>query len=111
MNIRLDKDVRIRLDQEDVNAWEADRYLKQQYKFGMISVTLELKEDLSSPRSHVLTEKCGLTIIFNSEDSHLLCNNMLPKSGISLSGINIQIDKWDVEKRKRFEGGAKEQKV
>ncbi len=111
MNIRLDKDVRIRLDQEDVNAWEADRYLMQKYKFGMVNLTLELKEDLSSPRSHVLTEKCGLTIIFNSEDSHLLCSNSFPKSGISLSDINIQIDKWDAEKRKRFEGGSKGQKA
>lgn len=111
MNIKLDKDVRIRLDQEDVKAWKSDRYLRQQYRFGMLNLTLELKEDPGSPRSHFLPEKQGLTIVFNSEDSHLLCNNTLPKEGISFSDINIQIDKWDAEKRNRFEAVKKEQKA
>lgn len=105
MNIRLDKDVRIRLSHEDVNAWKSNRYLKQNFLFGMMGITVEFKEDASSLESHIQQDKMSeLVINLGTEDSYLLCNNMFPSLGISLSSINIEIDKWNTAKRERVEG-------
>lgn len=107
MNIKLDKDVRIRLDQEDVKNWKSRKYLEQEYKFGLKSFKLEVKLDPKALRSHIVAGRDGLAIVLGYEDSIQLCKGSIPKSGISIDEVNIQVDQWDIEMRSKHEDRMK----
>ncbi len=109
MNIKLDKDVRVRLDQEDLRHWKSKKHLEQKYKLGLQNFTLEMKWDSSASQSHLLNEKEGCVVVLGDEDSLKLCDDSFPKSGIIIGDINIQIDQWSAETRTKHEHRLKGQ--
>lgn len=107
MNIKLDKDVRVRLDQKDLINWKSKKHLEQKYKLGLQNFTLEMKWDSMASQSHLLNEKEGSVVVLSDEDALKLCNKSFPKSGIIIGDINIQVDQWSAETRIKHEHSLK----
>lgn len=103
MNIKLDKDVRIRLDMNDVSSWKAQKFLRQQYRLGKQNIELEFRSDPKSTCSRIVAEEESLIVVLDREDSLMLSSMAFPKSGITIEDINIQVDCWGSEKRKKHE--------
>ena len=108
MNIRLDKDIRVRLDQDDVSIWKSKKYLEQKFKVGLHNFSLELKFDSTILRSYVANEKNGIIIVLNEKDFTQLCDISLSKTGIVIDDVAIQVDKWNANTRSKYEDHLKD---
>ncbi len=98
MNIRLDNDIRVRLDHEDVLNWRAKRNLSRTYEFGGLTLNFEMKSD---PGLHALVPvEGGLVIVLGAKEADQLCQNDLPKAGIVIGKVHIQIDCRDARRLK-----------
>lgn len=103
MNIKLDNDVRIRLDENDTNAWKKNKHLFQTFSVGNLSIEIEFLSEVSATNSFFEAGEKKILIVLNQEDSKKLESTDFPKNGINLNEINIQIDQWSPEKRKRHD--------
>lgn len=114
MNIKLDKDIRIRLNQDDIKVWNAEKYLEQKFKLGLRKFTLKIELDSSASRSYLVNEQEGLVVVLSDEDAALLGDGVrdefLLKSGIVVDDITLQIDKWSTDTRKKYEDINKRQR-
>ncbi|MBK9294769.1 MAG: hypothetical protein IPM57_10075 [Oligoflexia bacterium] len=111
MNIKLDKDVRIRLNQEDLINWKACKHLVQDFKFGTLNFNLKINLDPDIKKSCVNCENGNMAISLNSEDTSKLCLNQLHSAGITIEDINIQVDHWSIQKRDKYNESVKAKKV
>ncbi len=102
MNIKLDRDVRIRLNEEDIVNWKNDQYLAQSFIFGSFIFQVSICFDTTASMSYVYSEGQKLVIGLTSND----CNNLFSSSSskdITIEGVNLQVDRWSNDKRSRHE--------
>ncbi|HMN67750.1 MAG TPA: hypothetical protein PKC28_04350 [Bdellovibrionales bacterium] len=103
MNIKLDKDVRIRLTDEDVRNWKASGYLAQSFTIGAMDLQVTICRDSAASKSRVHSEGQKLVISLASGDCISLVSPARSTEGLSIGNINIQIDQWSKDKRNRHE--------
>lgn len=111
MNIRLDKDVRIRLSEDDVTNWNLHQHLVQTFSLGSIILQVALKTDSAALKSHANTENETLVITLTSDDHTALLSDKGSDKGVSIGDINIQVDRWSKEKRLRHDEKVKDKQA
>lgn len=108
MNIRLNQDVRIRLDQEDVSRWKSNGHLEQKFKIGNLSFLIQINVDSASQKTYANYENEKVSIFLSEEDSGKISFDKLSEAGIFLDNLNIQVDRWSAEKRNKHESLVKD---
>ncbi len=108
MNIKLDKDVRIRLSEDDVTNWKSSQQLEQSFQIGTITLQVVLHYNALAAKSRIYSEGPKLAIELSSDDFANLITNPRSDNGISIEEINIQIDRWNQDKRERHEKRIKD---
>lgn len=109
MNIKLDKDVRIRLSEEDVTNWKSSQYLEQSFKIGSIKLQVNIRCEPEASKSHIYSQDQKLVIELSSDDSANLISSAQSTKGISIEDVNIQADRWNQDKRERYARRMKDQ--
>lgn len=110
MNIRLDKEVRIRLNEEDITNWKNSRRLIQSFRFGSFVFQVSIWFDTAASASYVHSEGQKLVVGLTLKDSDILFSNPGNKD-ITIDGINLQVDRWNKDKRSRHEEKRSKEKV
>lgn len=106
MNIKLDKDVRIRLDQEDIQLWKSNMCLEQEFKLGLQNFLITLRLDSEVFQPHVVNKMDSLTVVLGDKESAQLCDET-QTLGIVVDDVTIQIDKWNAKTRNKYENHIK----
>jgi hypothetical protein len=102
MNIRLDKEVRIRLNEEDITSWKNTRRLIQSFSFGSFVFQVSICFDTAASASYVHSEGQKLVVGLTLKDSDILFSSSSNKD-IIVDGISLQVDRWNKDKRVRHE--------
>ncbi len=103
MNIKLDQKTRIRLSEDDVALWKSNQRLFQSFKLGPIELQVLIEIDSEASQSQVSFEKHKLVIALTAEDSERLISGSESVEGITVGEIEMQVDRWNKEKRMRME--------
>jgi hypothetical protein len=111
MNIRLDREVRIRLNEEDVTNWKNTRRLIQSFSFGSFVFQVSICFDTAASASYVHSEGQKLVVGLTLKDSDVLFSSSSNKD-IIVEGISLQVDRWNKDKRSRHEEkGSKDKDI
>ena len=102
MNIKLDRDVRIRLNEEDITNWKNSRRLTQSFSFGSFVFQVSICFETASSVSYVHSEDQKLVVGLTLKDSDILFSSSSNKD-IIVDGISLQVDRWNKDKRLRHE--------
>lgn len=103
MNIRVDRDVRIRIDEDDVVRLKDTKRLVQNFKIGIMRFSLQIDIDSGVPMSRVDYDSNGVCIFLGTKDKSNLISDRGAIDGVTIDDINIQVDRWSNEKRSRHE--------
>lgn len=98
MNIKLDSDVRIRLDEEDAVNWKSCQHLEQTFNFGSLVLQVRICFDTTASMSYVHSEGQKLVVCLTAN----ACESLFSRSnhkGITVGEIALQFDRWNKDKR------------
>lgn len=101
MNIRLDKNVRIRIDHEDLARLRQYQHIEQDFQISGLrfKISIRIKSDIS--RSDISQQKNEIYILLGQRDIDGLLDDVGGREGIVIDGVCLQVDKWDKQKRER----------
>jgi hypothetical protein len=107
MNIKLDRKIRIRLNEIDVTALEERGRIEQSFQWAKLNlkITLILLEKAQSERCS--TESTHLVIQLDASDAATLFSPVPSGKGIMVGDVEIQVDRWNSEKREKWEARGK----
>lgn len=100
MNIKIDKQHRIRLDKTDLESFLEKKCLKESFKLTphlLFEVEILLEEKKAT--SHIKYEDNKISFVLSKPDLEQITNGQNKKNGFTLDNYNIQLDLWDSKKR------------
>lgn len=102
MNIRLDKDVRIRIDHEDLGNLKRNQYIAQEFRIGVLHFKLSIQIKSDNPGSDILYQTNEICISLGQRDAEGVLDEAGEHEDITIDGVCLQVDKWGKQKREKY---------